>query len=373
MASRWGEQLTISLFGESHGPAVGVVLDGVPPGEELDLEAMEAFIKRRAPGHTPWSTTRKERDTFSILSGFYQGKTTGTPLTIVIENKDARSLDYAKTSYLPRPSHADYTGTVRFKGASDPRGGGHFSGRLTASLCVAGAICKQILERRGIEIYARIAELGGISDLGLDPANPDLSSLKSLADKKLSVVDDEKGKEMVDLIEKVRTQGDSLGGIVQCFALGLPAGLGDPMFGGVESRLASLFYGIPAVKGVSFGDGFDVSRRRGSENNDPFYVDRQGQVRTLTNHEGGINGGITNGMPLVVQVGIKPTPSIGLPQKTVNLQTLSDEFLTIQGRHDPSIVPRAVVVVEAAAAIAILDLVLVAFGLQGLGGMKHGT
>lgn len=368
MASSWGEQLKITLFGESHGPAIGVVIDGVPAGEKLDLEALQDFMKRRAPGRTPWSTARTEGDAVSILSGVYQGQTTGTPLCIIIENKDAWSKDYDETLKLPRPSHADYAGMMRFGGAADPRGGGHFSGRLTAPLCAAGAICKQMLERRGIEVFARIAELGGVKDGTLDTANPNRQALEALSAKDLPVLDDAKGEEMVRLVQNVQHQGDSLGGVVQCIVLGLPAGLGDPMFGGVESRLASLLYGIPAVKAVSFGDGFAACRRRGSENNDPFCLGAENQVRTLTNHEGGVNGGITNAMPLVFQVGIKPTSSIGLPQRSVNLETMLEETILITGRHDPAIAPRAVVAVEAAAAIAMMDLMLVAFGVQGWGG-----
>ncbi len=372
MASSWGEQLQITLFGESHGPAVGVVIDGVPPGERLDLEEMQTFMERRAPGRTPWSTRRKEGDTLKILSGFYRGQTTGTPLCLMIENTDARPQDYGEAVRLPRPSHADYTGMIRYRGAADPRGGGHFSGRLTAPLCAAGAVCKQLLERKGIEVFTRIAELGGISDLPVDTAKLDLDKLRSLAGKDFAVLDDQKGQEMMELVEKVRSQGDSLGGVVQGFVLGLPKGLGDPIFGGVESRLASLFFAIPAVKGVSFGDGFAACGRRGSENNDQFCLTAEKEICTLTNHEGGINGGITNGMPLVFQVGIKPTPSIALPQRSVNLEKLREETLVIEGRHDPSIVPRAAVAVEAAAAAAIMDLMLVAFGVQGWGGKLNG-
>ena len=372
MASSWGEQFNITLFGESHGPAVGVVIDGVPAGEKLDLQAIQDFMNRRAPGRTPWSTPRMEDDAVSILSGLYQGRTTGTPLCIVIKNRDAQSKDYDQELKLPRPSHADYTGIVRFDGAADPRGGGHFSGRLTAPLCAAGAICRQMLKGRGIEIFAHIAELGGVSDSTLDTANPNRERLEALSAKELPVLDDGKGEEMIRLVENVRRQGDSLGGVVQCIVLGLPAGLGDPIFGGVESRLASLLYGIPAVKAVSFGDGFAACGRKGSENNDSFYISAERQVRTLTNHEGGVNGGITNAMPLVFQVGIKPTPSIALPQRTVNLDTMLEETITIIGRHDPAIVPRAVVAVEAVAAIAIMDLMLVALGVQGWGGRSHG-
>ncbi len=368
MASSWGEQLRITLFGESHGPAIGVVMDGLPAGEAIDLQEVESFMTRRAPGRTPWSTTRREDDTIFVLSGYYQGRTTGTPLCIVIENTDARPRDYTDRVKIPRPSHADYTGIVRYGGAADPRGGGHFSGRLTAPLCAAGAICQQMLARRGVEVFARIVELGGIVDREVDTAQPDLGQLRAMALKALPVLDDDRIAEMVALVERVGSQGDSLGGVVQCLALGLPAGLGDPIFGGVESRLASLLYGIPAVKGVSFGDGFAVCGRRGSENNDAFCINAEEQVRTVTNHEGGINGGITNAMPLVLNVGIKPTPSIALPQRSVNMETRAAATLKVEGRHDPAIVPRAVVAVEAAVAIALTDLMLVAFGIQGWGG-----
>ena len=371
MASSWGEQLRITLFGESHGKAIGVVLDHLPPGESVDLAKMQAFLDRRAPGRSPWSSQRREGDTFSILSGMYQGRTTGTPLCIVMENRDARSSDYEPEVTVPRPSHADFTGQVRYRGAADPRGGGHFSGRLTAPLAAAGAICLQILGRKGIEIFTRIEELGGISDQELDTANLDLEALRALAGKELPVLADDRRQEMIQAVKEAKSQGDSLGGVAQCVVVGLPPGLGDPIFGGVESRLASLLYGIPAVKGVSFGAGFAVSRHLGSQNNDSFYIDAQNRVRTRTNHDGGINGGITNGMPLVFQVAIKPTPSIALPQASVNLKTRLDEELVIKGRHDPAILPRAVVAIEAAAAIAITDLFLVAFGLQGWGGGEY--
>jgi len=372
MTSSWGTQLRITLFGESHGPAVGVVMDGLPAGEALDLEAMQDFMARRAPGRTPWSTQRVEADDFSILSGVYRGQTTGTPLCIVIANKDARSQDYEATLKLPRPSHADYTGYVRYKGSADPRGGGHFSGRLTAPLCAAGSICKQLLKGRGIEVFSRISELGGVFDSPLDPANPNVEKLQILATKQLPVLDDVQGVAMINLIEEVRGQGDSVGGVIQGIVLGLPVGLGDPMLGGVESRLASLLYGIPAVKGVSFGDGFASCRCRGSEHNDALCVSPDGQVRTVTNHGGGVVGGITNGMPMVFHVGIKPTPSISLPQRSVNLETMEEETIVLSGRHDPAIVPRAVVAVEAAAAIAVMDLILGAFGVQEWGGKTHG-
>lgn len=365
MASIWGKQLIISLFGESHGPGIGVVMDGVPSGEVLDMQAVSAFMARRAPGRTPWSSQRREPDTPRIISGIYQGMTTGTPISALIENEDTRPRDYAHQADVLRPSHADFTGMVRYRGANDPRGGGHFSGRLTAPLCFAGAICKQILERRGIIIAARIRELGNILDAPVDTAAPNASQLVAIGNKDFPVLDADKGQLMIAAVEQARQENDSLGGVVQCFVLGLPAGVGDPMFDGVESGLASILYGIPAVKAVSFGDGFAACRRSGSENNDAFYVDTAGRLGTRTNHEGGINGGISNGMPVVFDVGIKPTPSISRPQQSVNIRTMQLETRTTQGRHDPCIVPRAAVAIEAATAVALLDLMLVAHGVQG--------
>jgi len=373
MTSTWGELLRISLFGESHGAGIGVVMDGVPPGEALDMEAIAAFMERRAPGKMPWSSRRVEADLPRVLSGIYQGKTTGTPISAIIENTDARAQDYADQADVPRPGHADFTGRIRYRAANDPRGGGHFSGRITAPLCFAGAVCLQMLKRRGIFVAARVRSIGNIADAPVDTAVPGIKELKAVGSKAFPVLDDEKGRQMIDAVEQACAQGDSLGGVVQCFAIGLPVGLGDPMFGGVESRLASILYGIPAVKGVAFGDGFAACCRRGSENNDAFYVNEDGQVHTLTNHEGGINGGITSGMPVVFDVAFKPTPSIGKPQQSVNIKTMQQETRIISGRHDPCIVPRAIVAVEAAAAIALLDLMLVGYGVQGFSEMGAGN
>jgi chorismate synthase len=364
VVSSWGTHLKMTIFGESHGPKIGAVVDGLPPGEKVDLAEIQAFLQRRAPGNFPWSTTRREADTFTIVSGVYRGRTTGTPLCVLMDNTDARPQDYAEQKRLPRPSHADYTGRIRYQGANDPRGGGHFSGRLTAPLCAVGAVCRQILSRRGITIAARIAQIGEVCDEPVDLARPDLEKLHSLEHRQFPVLGHSQGREMIAVMEAARAEGDSVGGIVQAFVLGVPPGLGDPIFGGVESRLASLLYGIPAVKGVSFGAGFDVCTLKGSENNDSFYLE-EGQVRTCTNNDGGLNGGITNGMPVVVNVGIKPTPSIALPQQSVDLETLSEETLVITGRHDPCIVPRALVAVEAGLAAAFLDLYLGTFGLKG--------
>jgi len=364
VASSWGEHLRVTIFGESHGPQIGVVLDGLPPGEAVDVEEIRSFLGRRAPGRAPWSTARREDDAFTIVSGLYRGQTTGTPLCALLPNKDPRPEDYAELRRLPRPGHADYTGWVRYGGANDPRGGGHFSGRLTAPLCLAGAICLQILRRRGVSIAARIAQIGPVQDEPLDLAQPDPEILLSLAGKGLPVVDGSKGRAMLEAVAAAQAEGDSLGGMVQAFVLGLPPGLGDPIFGGVESRAAALLYGIPAVKGVSFGAGFQVCGRRGSENNDAFCLE-EGKIRTRSNNDGGLNGGITSGMPVVVNVAIKPTPSIARPQQTVDLKAGRETELAITGRHDPCIVPRAVPAVEAALALVALDLLLGTYGVLG--------
>lgn len=373
MVSSWGQQLRLTLFGESHGPALGAVVEGLPAGEELDLGEIQAFLNRRAPSNSPWSTSRREADRFSILSGYYQGRTTGTPLTAVIANQDADSRPYTGQLRIPRPSHADWTGLIRYQGATDPRGGGHFSGRLTAPLCFAGAVCRQILRRRGVVVGARLAQIGEVKDGDVDLTSLSQEQLEELAGKKLPVFHKEQGDKMIALVEEVRAAQDSVGGMVQGFVLGLPAGLGNPIFSGVENRLASILFGIPAVKGVSFGAGFNVCQSRGSEHNDGLYLDKQGRVRTRSNHDGGINGGITNGMPLVVNVAFKPTPSIGRPQESVDLAERTGTTLKIVGRHDPCLVPRALVAVEAALAVASLDLLLLHFGVQaGGGGDKHG-
>ena len=370
MASTWGRHLTISLFGESHGPAIGLTIGGLPAGEELNLEEVAAFMARRAPGINPWSSPRVEPDCPKIVSGFYRGRTTGTPMAALIENSDQRPAEYSPQEDVLRPSHADYTGMVRYLGANDPRGGGHFSGRLTAPLCFAGAVCKQLLVRRGIIIVARVQELGSIEDIPIDIARPDMQLLTILADNTFPVLSSARGRQMIAAVLQARVEGDSLGGIIQCLCLGLPTGIGDPIFGGVEPLIASLVYGIPAVKALSFGDGYNSCRRRGSENNDAIYLRSDGTIATKTNHEGGINGGITNGMPLVFSVGIKPTPSISKPQPSVNLRTNTEVVREGGGRHDPCIVPRAVAAIEGAAAIALTELLLSTYGYKGFAEMS---
>ncbi len=354
MSSIWGNSIRVSVFGESHGPGIGVVVDGFPAGVPLDMERVAEFMKRRAPGRTPWSTSRREEDLPEILSGVYRGCTTGSPICALIRNTDVRSGDYAPIDALPRPGHADYTGSLRYDGFNDPRGGGHFSGRLTAPLTFAGAVCLQWLSREGIRVYAHAARIGGVDDLPVDRTDPDESALAAVAAKRMPVISDACGEAMARVVEAARMSLDSVGGIVECIALDLPAGLGDPMFLGLEGRFASLLFSIPAVKGVEFGDGFGVAEAHGSTNNDRPSMGG-GTVRMRTNHAGGIDGGIANGMPVVVRVAFKPTPSIAQKQETVDLSSREDAEVSISGRHDPCIVPRAVPVVEACVALAIAD------------------
>ena len=338
--SRYGEFLHLTIFGQSHAPAIGMILEGLPAGETIDMAALQTFLDRRAPGRNDWSTPRKEGDQPEFLSGLSQGRTCGAPLTAVIRNTNTRSGDYADLRDIPRPGHADYTAQVKYGGFQDVAGGGHFSGRLTAPLCIAGGICKQMLARRGIWVGASRS-----------------SRERATGRTRFSVLAPEAGERMQAAIAAAKADRDSLGGIIECGVVGLPAGLGDPMLDGMENRIARLAFAIPAVKGVEFGAGFGVAALRGSQNNDPFYMDG-GQVKTRTNHAGGILGGITNGMPLVFRVAVKPTPSIAQPQDSVSLSRGENTTLEIHGRHDPCIVPRAVPCVEAAAAIAVCDALL---------------
>ena len=356
MSSEFGHLLKISVFGQSHGKAIGVVVDGLPAGEAIDLDELQAFLDRRKPGKNRLSTARKESDAPTFLSGLENGKTCGAPLCAVMENGDQHSGDYAGLTDTPRPGHADYTAAIKWGGQADMRGGGHFSGRLTAPLCIAGGIAKQILARRGIHVGAHLAEVAGIADDPF-PLHPTAELFEKLAAKDFPVLDDGAGERMQQAILAAREALDSVGGIVECAAIGLPAGLGDPMFDGVENRLAAALFGIPAVKGVEFGAGFAAARSRGSENNDAFSV-ADGAVVTDTNHAGGILGGITNGMPILLRTAMKPTPSIARAQKTVRLSQMEEIPLEIRGRHDPCIAHRAVPVVEAVTAAVLLDLLL---------------
>lgn len=353
MSSTYGENLKLSIFGQSHGPSIGMTLDGIPAGLAVDLEKLQTFLNRRAPGQNDWSTPRREEDRPDFLAGLLDGYTCGAPIAAVIHNKNTRSGDYDDLKTRPRPGHADYTANVKYGGFQDASGGGHFSGRLTAPLCIAGGLCKQWLEEMGIRISAHILAIGECGDYYFDPMDPEIESVNS----DFPVLNPEAGEQMRALIAQAKAAGDSVGGIIECAVIGLPAGIGEPMFGGVESKIAQIVYGIPAVKGVEFGIGFDCACVPGSQSNDGFTV-MDGKIVTLTNNAGGILGGITNGMPLIFSTAIKATPSIAFGQKTVDLTTGQPVDLNIKGRHDPCIVPRAVPVVEAATAIAIYDLIL---------------
>lgn len=341
------------IFGESHGPAIGVTLTGVPAGLELDMAAIAREMARRAPGRSALSTARREDDQPEILSGVFEGKTTGAPLCAVIANTDTRSQDYTRTKDLARPGHADYPARVRYQGYNDYRGGGHFSGRLTAPLVFAGAVAKQILARRGVFVGAHISSVYGISDQLLE----DWDSLRAVADKDFPVLDDQAGEQMRQAILEAKDEQDSVGGAIECAVFGLPAGLGGPDFGeNAEGIFSQYLFAVPAVKAVGFGAGAAFALMRGSEANDPLYMDDDGAVRAEQNCAGGINGGITNGMPLVFEVTMRPTPSIARTQFTVDMVKGENAVLELHGRHDPCVVHRAVPVIEAAAALAACEL-----------------
>ena len=357
MSSSFGENVKIMIFGQSHSEAIGVVIDGLPVGEEIDLEKVQQFMDRRAPGRNAYSTPRKEADMPRVVSGLFEGKTCGAPICAVIENTNTRSKDYDKLKDLPRPGHADFTAWVKYKGANDHRGGGHFSGRLTAPLCFAGAVCMQILERKGIHVGAHILSIKGVKDVPFDEVNIDADTLIMVTSKVFPVQDDAAGEAMQAAIAAAKEKADSVGGIIECAVTGLPVGVGEPMFDGLESRLAAAVFAIPAVKGVEFGKGFGVADLFGSENNDDFIYEADGTVRTKTNNHGGSLGGISSGMPLVLRAAFKPTPSIGQEQDTISISKRENDKLAVVGRHDPCIVPRAVPCVEAATAVALLDLI----------------
>ncbi|MBO3440931.1 chorismate synthase [Clostridium botulinum] len=355
MSGVWGSKVKYSIFGESHGKSIGITIDGLPPGIELDLNKLSREMRRRAPGKSKLSTTRVERDDFEILSGYFNNKTTGTPLCAIIKNSDKHSKDYEKTKDLMRPGHADFTGYIKYGGFNDYRGGGHFSGRLTAPIVFAGAIAKQILRKNNIVVGSHIKSIGDIEEEYFKVSIKE-ELLEKLSAKSFATIDDKKGKEMQDAILQVRNNMDSIGGIIECAVLNLPPGLGNPFFGSVESVLSSLLFSIPAVKGVEFGAGFSISKMKGSEANDEFYIEDE-KVKTYTNNNGGILGGITNGMPLIFRAAFKPTPSIAKEQRTVNILNKENTTIKIQGRHDPCIVQRAIPVVEAITAMGILELI----------------
>lgn len=346
MSNTFGTALKLSIFGQSHAPAIGMTLEGLPSGFSPDLGALQDFLNRRAPGQGAHTTSRKEPDAPEFVSGLVAGRTCGAPLCALIRNTNVRSQDYVNLQELPRPSHADYPARIKYGDAHDGRGGGKFSGRLTAPLCIAGGLCLQLLQQRGIQIGAQILQIGKAKNPPFDPISPEIPSAYSTPTE-----------EMLQEIAAAKAESDSVGGIIECAVTGLPVGLGEPMFDGLENKLAQLLFAIPAVKGVEFGSGFACASMRGSEHNDPYYVNQEGLVQTRSNHAGGILGGLSTSMPLIFRAAFKPTPSIARPQESVSFSG-QEELLEIKGRHDPCIVPRAVPCVEAAAAIGILDALL---------------
>ncbi len=357
MASVFGNALSLSIFGQSHSAAIGCSLDGIPAGLAVDEDKLQEFLDRRAPGRDETATTRKEADRARILSGVVDGHTCGAPIAAIIENTNTRSKDYSNLRRTPRPGHADYPARVKYGNMHDVAGGGHFSGRLTAPLCIAGGIALQILESLDIHVMAHISQIGCTGDLPFDDTEYRADDRAAILKNDLPCIDPEAAERMREEILAARDDQDSLGGIVECGVYGMPVGVGDPMFDGLENRIALAAFGIPAVKGIEFGAGFAVAAMRGSENNDAYRID-EGRVRTKTNNAGGILGGISNGAPIVFRVALKPTPSIAREQESVDLDAMADDELVVHGRHDPCIVPRAVPVVEAAAALAVLDAML---------------
>lgn len=363
MKNTFGNNVSYTLFGESHGEEIGIVIDGLAPGIKIDTDFIRLQLDRRRPSGRI-STSRTEADDFRIVSGVWNGRTTGTPICIIIPNVNKKSGDYSSLAVLPRPGHADYTAMCKYHGFQDYRGGGHFSGRLTAPLVAAGAIALSALAQKDIFIGTHIKSLAGIEDRKFDNKNlkRDITSLsKSL----FPVLDQLSGEAMRQEAEKAASEGDSVGGILETTVIGMPSGVGEPWFDSVESILAHALYSIPAVKGVAFGDGFDLANMRGSRANDAFITDGR-TVSTKTNHNGGINGGITNGMPIVFSVAIKPTPSIYCEQETVDLKTMENTKLKIEGRHDPTIVHRAAPVVDAVTAMVLCDILCGRYGTDYL-------
>ncbi|MGN0660981.1 MAG: chorismate synthase [Oscillospiraceae bacterium] len=357
MGSTIGKNFKISIFGQSHSKAIGVTVDGLPAGIAVDTDELAAFMTRRAPGRNEFSTKRSEKDAPEFLSGLVNGRTCGAPLTAVIYNSDTRSGDYKNIADIPRPAHADFCAQMKYHGFQDVAGGGHFSGRLTAPLCIAGGIALQALRAEGIEIGAHISSIGKICGKRFDPVCVTAEELDAVRKKDFPVIDDEAGESMKELISLARNNLDSVGGTIECAVIGLPVGLGDPMFEGLENKISQAVFGIPAVKGIEFGRGFESAQLFGSENNDEFYMNGE-EIKTRTNNHGGILGGISSGMPLIFRAAIKPTPSISQPQKSVSLSRREDAELVIKGRHDPCIVQRAVPCMEAAAAVAVYDAFL---------------
>lgn len=356
LSGMWGNNIKISIFGESHGSAIGINVDNLPSGFTLDMKEVTREMKRRSPGNNNLSTLRKEDDEPEILSGYFEGKTTGTPLCAIIRNKDNKSKDYSKIKDVMRPGHGDYPGFVKYSGFNDYRGGGHFSGRITAPMVFAGSICKQILRKEKIEIVSHIQSIGEIKDKSFLDCDLDEELINSLKYGEFPLINKNLEDKMKNKILNAKKEGDSVGGVIECIILGVESGIGSPFFDSVESTLAHLMFSVPAVKGIEFGRGFNITEMKGSKANDEYYLDEK-KIKTKTNNNGGISGGITNGMPIIFRVAIKPTPSIYKEQDTVDIRTMEETTLKIEGRHDPCIVQRALPVIEGVSAIGILDLI----------------
>ena len=357
MSATWGKNFKVSIFGESHGSHIGIVIDGIPAGTEIDMDYINSEMERRAPGRNRMSTARNEDDRPEIISGVFNGRATGAPVTMIIKNRDHRSKDYSQIKDIMRPGHADYTANKKYGGYNDYRGGGHFSGRITAPLVFAGAIARKILEDRGVFIGCHVQSIGSVCDRKFQYEDMTREVFSELRNERIPLLDSEKSALMEKEVEEARLLKDSIGGVAECAVIGVGAGVGNPFFESVESVISSMMFSIPAVKGIEFGSGFEMAKMKGSSANDSFYFDN-GDVKTKTNHNGGINGGITNGMPVVFRLAIKPTSSIALKQNTINIKTGENVEFELTGRHDPVIVLRAVPVIEAATAICILDMMI---------------
>ena len=357
MSSSIGNMIRLTVFGQSHSRAIGMTLEGIPAGFEIDFDELQSFLDRRAPGRNPLSTQRREGDRPEFISGLKNSTTCGAPITALIANTDCNGADYRNTSQCPRPGHADFTAWCKYGPANDFAGGGHFSGRLTAPVCIAGGICLQLLREQGITIGAHISSIGKTEDARFATANPTENLLEELKGKSFPVIDDGIAYAMQKEIRAAQADDDSIGGTIECAAIGVPAGVGEPIFDSIESRIAQIAFGIPAVKGIDFGAGFDAASMRGSQNNDQFIM-KNGKPATESNNAGGILGGISTGSPIVFRIALKPTPSIGKKQRTVDLDARAETTIESHGRHDPCIALRAVTVAEAAMALALYDLIL---------------
>lgn len=355
MSSVWGNKIQVSLFGESHGEAIGATIHGLPPGLTLDHTRIQAEMKRRSPGNTSFSTPRKEKDAYEILSGVFNEKTTGAPLTCIIRNSNTRSEDYSETKYMLRPSHADYTALKRYDGFTDYRGSGHFSGRITAPLVFAGAIAKQILEQSGISVYSHILQVNTVHDDSFESIHYDRAQLDQLDQKDVAMLNNQAILDLKESIVKAKDEKNSLGGIIETGILGMPTGIGSPFFNSIEAQLSKMLFSVPAVKGLEFGTGFQLVNMTGKEANDAYETDGK-TITTTSNHNGGILGGISSGMPINFKVVMKPTASIGLKQKSVDITTMTNQDLEVIGRHDPCIALRGVVVIENVTALTMLDI-----------------